>query len=612
MKQPYAWLLCATALGAQAQTAPLLLPLLPMEKHGAHIPAVKSPHGSTKGTSYYTESFETGIDGWTVQNPVGDVPWAWTNTGPGPTASTYPVPPLSTNTGGWMMVDDDFLGTNGVNSETSLISPVIDLSAAPPNLQLEFDQYFQEFQLDHCFVGVSTDGGVTWTETEVNEGVGRDGRPNPELMSVNISDLVSPDPSTVQLRFRYAATWDYGWEIDNVMIKDLPNNDAALLNPRSTLFDFTNTGSDAQPYTIYPQAHLVPMDMNLQIRNNGFATQHNVVATVDVTGPGGDNFSDASSAVDLAPSAVNDVFFSTFTPNGSLGDYNVSFHVTQDENDAVPANNEGSGSFSVSSGTYALDHGSVDQFQRQAPVDLAEAFEVGNKFQMQADDQVIAVQVAIHNATPAGGLIYGAVYTPSTDALIHPTLEGDFTPEHVIDASELNAIGGSTFITMYFTNPVDVLQGNTYQVMAGSFEGGDSVRFATSGLVPAQIALIHYPNLSASFEFTFNKSPMVRAVMASGSIGIFEPDGTLSSVSASPNPFNSSCDLRFELAKSADVRVELHDAIGREVLNEQLGELGAGPRTYHINGDKLGDGLYLYSLIINGSRTSGKLTRKAN
>jgi hypothetical protein len=157
---------------------------LPEHKPGKHqgYPDARSTQGSSaRETDYYFEDFDNGLNGWTITTPVGSVNWELTSTGPGPTPSTYPVPVLNTSTpGGWMIVDDDYLGIPGQATETWLVSPVIDLSEAPVFLKVEFDQYFQEWEADHCYAGVSTNGGVTWSEVEINEGVGRDGRPNPE------------------------------------------------------------------------------------------------------------------------------------------------------------------------------------------------------------------------------------------------------------------------------------------------------------------------------------------------------------------------------------------------------------------------------------------------
>ena len=386
-------------------------------------------------------------------------------------------------------------------------------------------------------------------------------------------------------------------------------NDMALLSAFTTSFDFANTGADAQPYTIYPQAHVVAMEAKAQVKNKGYMAQTNVVSTINIDGPGTDDFTWSAAPTDVDASVVYDQIFDVFQPNGDPGAYQVTFTTTQTEADDIPTNNTLTRDFSVSGNVYALDNGVVESFQRQSPDNLAEVYEVGSKFQFQVDDQITDVQVAIHGATPAGGLIYGAVYDLAPDNTSHPSLRGDFTTEHTIDASELNDVGGSNFITMHFVNPIDVVQGDVVQVMAGTFQASDSVRFATSGFLPLQIALIHYPNLDQNMEFTFTKAPMVRAVLASGPIGIPEQDGLVNVVKAGPNPFSTVCDLRFELARASKVRVELLDGLGRVAIAKDLGELSAGQQLYRVDGTALAAGLYQYSVTINGIRHTGKLQR---
>ena len=609
MLRLYTWPLGLLTMCALAQSAKQL-PLHPEDKHGYHVPAVKGERGMPKGSAFYTENFDNDLGGWTATSDAGEVVWHWTNTGPGPTSSTYPVPPLNTTTG-WAIFDDDYEGSSGEFNESSLVSPVIDLSSAPENLRLTFDQYYQVYDEDlvDVWVGVSTDDGATWDDILINDGVGRDGRPNPEAVDLNISAAVAANPANVRIRFRYAATWDYGWQVDNIAIDELPANDMALLGALTTAFDFEVNGNAAQPYTIYPVAHLAAMEATAKVKNKGYLAQTNVVCSMAITGPNNDDFQSSSTAAPVDPSVEYVEAFEPFQPNGELGQYEAVFTLTQDETDEVPENNTLTRIFEVSPSTYALDNGAVQNYQRQSPDNLDQPYEVGNKYEFQIDDQILAVQVALHEATPEGGTIYGAVYYPSVDTEEHPTIIGDYTDAHTIEAGDLNPIGGSTFVTMEFSNPIDVFAGDVVQVMAGCFEAGDSVHFATSGIVPSQIALIHYPNLATDAEFTFTKTPMVRAVLASGPIGIAEQNGLISVVQAGPNPFTEACDLRFELARASAVRVELHDATGRQVLAEDLGSMAAGQQRFRLNGASLEEGIYLYSVIINGVRHTGKVQR---
>ena len=89
----------------------------------------------------------------------------------------------------------------------------------------------------------------------------------------------------MQLRFRYVSTCDYGWQVDNIVIRDLPNNDMALLRARNTAFDFANTGFDYMDYTMYPLCQLGELVPNATMMNKGFLQQTGVTLNVSVDGP---------------------------------------------------------------------------------------------------------------------------------------------------------------------------------------------------------------------------------------------------------------------------------------------------------------------------------------
>jgi fibronectin type 3 domain-containing protein len=71
----------------------------------------------------------------------------------------------------------------------------------------------------------------------------------------------------------------------------------------------------------------------------------------------------------------------------------------------------------------------------------------------------------------------------------------------------------------------------------------------------------------------------------------------------SPNPFNASTLIRFELGKTSQVRLAIHNALGQRVRTIQAGSLNRG--RHHIQWDSRDDagrematGLYLYQLFI--------------
>ncbi|MEO8591523.1 MAG: T9SS type A sorting domain-containing protein [Flavobacteriales bacterium] len=606
MKRQYTSLLGFAAMAAFAQQQYPALPRHPEARDGFRMPAHATAQAAERGTAYYSESFDSDLNGWTSETEVGIVDWKWTNVGPGPTTSTYPVPALATSTpSGWALIDDDFDGVSGQSTDAWLVSPVIDLSSAPPNLKVEFDQYFQEFQLDQTFVGVTTDGGATWNELEINVDVGRDGRPNPELMDVDISAWVAENPSTVQLRFRYVSVWDYGWQVDNIVITDLPNNDMAILRARNTAFDFANTGFDYMDYSIYPQSQLGDLTPNATVKNKGYLAQTGVTLSVSLDGPLGNENSDATPPTTYAPGTETALSSATVVPSGDLGDYTVTYTVAQTETDEIPENNEMVNTFHVSSNIYAHDDGAVQNYQTQGPDTPDESFEVGNHFVLLQQRTLNAIQVALHDDTQVGGTIYGAIYTPGPTVDDHPALI-DLTEDHTITAADLNTIGGTTFVTLNFASPVVLDVAQPYLVMAGSFDGPDHVHFATSGVSEAQVSTIHYPNLATGFEFFITKTPMVRMVL-SGGVGINEVAGLGMNVANAPNPFAETTTITFGLEHPEQVTLVVTDVTGQQVLAENLGTRSAGENRYQLDGRSLAAGVYTYTLTAGADRTSQRM-----
>ncbi|MCB0770321.1 MAG: T9SS type A sorting domain-containing protein [Flavobacteriales bacterium] len=608
MFRPYTLLSLLIALGTQAQRAHIELPPHPTNKAETVIPGgYRGTAGQARGVAFYTETFDSDLNGWTVQTDVGQVDWHWTDTGPGPTSSTYPVPPLNTE-GGWAILDDDFEGVSGQSSNASLISPMIDLSnTGTPYLKVEFDQYFQEFQLDTTFVGVSTDGGASWEEVLINENVGRDGRPNPELVDVDITALVAPDPSNVMIRFRYVGTWDYGWQVDNIAIRELPANDMAILRASSNAFDFAATGFENMAYSIYPQTQVNSMTPDAVLKNKGYLTQNNVVLSVEVEGPVGSELITTSSSFQFTPTSEGSVDAETFTPSGAIGDYTMTFNVEQTETDEVPENNMVVNTFKVSDNVYGHDDGATQSAIGPGVDNENDAYEVGHHFMMVQDNMLTGIQVAIHESTPVGAAVHGALYNPDNSAGQHPSLM-ELTDDHFVTEADLNGAGDANFITMLFDNPIPVYANETYLVMAGTFDGSEGLRYAYSGSSEAQISIIHYPDLPEDFEFYLTRTPMVRMLLTS-TVGTEDAHNTSGpSIGNRPNPFSSSTTIDYTLPAPGPVLFSVTDITGKTVRTVDLGTRPAGPDMFELDGSDLAPGIYTCTIRSGAQLTSHRIT----
>ena len=158
------------------------------------------------------------------------------------------------------------------------------------------------------------------------------------------------------------------------------------------------------------------MEATAKVKNKGYMEQTGVVSSMTITGPNSDDFNSTAAPTDVDPGLEYTEIFELFQPNGELGSYQVDFAITQNEVDEVPENNTLTRYYTVSANTYAMDNGAVESFQRQTPDNLGENYELGLKFQFQVDDQITAVQAAIHSSTPTGGLIASAVPVPTPPA----------------------------------------------------------------------------------------------------------------------------------------------------------------------------------------------------
>lgn len=612
MERTLTLLLLAATLHANAQLA-TPLPAHPVHRDGPRIPAHEAPPGAPKGSAFYTESFDNDLNGWQSITDEGQVDWKWTNTGPGPTTSTYPVPVLNTSTpSGWAIIDDDYDGLGGVATDASLVSPAIDLSTAPPNLKLEFEQYFQEFQQDACYVGVSTDGGSTWDEIEVNAGVGRDGRPNPELVDVNISPMVAGDPANVRIRFRYTSVWDYGWQVDNVRITELEDNDMAIVQANMTDYSYDANGATSGiEYSMVPNDHVAPMLMNAVMRNRGFLQQTGATLHVDISGPGGSSFSGASVPATYAPLETDTAYVQPYTPSAGVGTYSVTFTVEQDQEDDVPDNNTYAASFQVTDGIYASDDGALDGYYLPSGANDGIAVEIGNVFHMVNDDVAHGVQVALHDSTTVGSLVYAVIYEEHvTEATEHP-VPVEFSLDHEVVAEDLNDLGGSHFITIPFNIPVALDAGRSYMVVVGSYGGEDNTSIGTSGSSAALASNVYYPSgapATNNVMFYTTSTPMVR-LQLSGAVGMVERmvHNGASLGQNLPNPADATTTVPFHLARASEASLEVFDVTGKLVMARQLGHRAAGEHRIELATRDLDAGLYTYTLVVDGQRATKRL-----
>ncbi|MCU0319482.1 MAG: T9SS type A sorting domain-containing protein [Flavobacteriales bacterium] len=580
MKNLYASFLLLAPFAASAQLQP------------ARFTAAPELNGHTKGVSYYSESFDESLNGWSAETTVGVVDWKWTNVGPGPTSSTYPVPPLATSTpSGWAIIDDDFDGVGGQSTDASLISPPIDLSEAPANLRVRFEQYFQEFQLDACFVGVSTDDGTTWDEVEINAGVGREGRPNPEVIEVNISEWVAANPSFVRLRFRYTSTWDYGWQVDNIAIVEQFQYDLMAMGAY-----LSNTGTGEEYHRIPPSQLNPTMLVGGEVKNDGSLPQTGVVANMLVQDESSNEaFSATSTIGNLA--ANTSVFMEEFATVPSLapGLYTATFSATSDqqESDANVTNNSEVRAFEVNNALYGMDGigihpggSTIGSLGTNSFADAEDGLKVMVYYEIIAPQTVHGVQFLLTGNSSAGGYVTAEIYD-TTSVLGNPANFSSpvvESPAYDIVASDVSA--GN--VNLLFDAPVVLQPGAYYAALTLYSNAGAGTIRIQDDLTVAQPALASVIFVPGDQVFTNGNAMAVRLITEIiGGVGTNASNNT---ISVFPNP--STGLVQIELGQDGVQQADLFDATGALVRSfvvnrttmVDLSDLAKGLYTLQVNG----------------------------
>ncbi|MFI7217290.1 S8 family serine peptidase [Micromonospora maritima] len=178
----------------------------------ANVEVPADPEACTTAPGYTVssdgeyETFDgTGVpDGWSVVDNAGTGQvWEFADSGERGN--------LTGGSGNFAIIDSDNYG-NGGRQDTSLVSPVVDLTGVSAPV-IRFNQDYNWLNSDRADVDLSLDGGTTWSNVLRQAADVR----GPKVTEVPIPQAANQ--SQVRVRFHYYdASWEWWWEVDNVLI----------------------------------------------------------------------------------------------------------------------------------------------------------------------------------------------------------------------------------------------------------------------------------------------------------------------------------------------------------------------------------------------------------
>ena len=207
--------------------------------------------GGVAVTNVLSQDFNSGLGAWSIINGSGHTAGTeWQIITPPYTYSTLLTAFNGFDGSKFVAANSDVAGSSLNTTLTRLTSPVFStagLSAAT----LTFKHYHRTLG-DEAFTGIeySTNGGVLWTAvtgaTYTNTASTGASTNPPTLTNVSLALPAGMlGQASIQIRFRYDATWDYYWGIDDVAITS-SSNSTFTWAPTTDLY--TDAGATV-PYT---------------------------------------------------------------------------------------------------------------------------------------------------------------------------------------------------------------------------------------------------------------------------------------------------------------------------------------------------------------------------
>jgi hypothetical protein len=196
------------------------------------------------------------------------------------------------------------------------------------------------------------------------------------------------------------------------------------------------------------------------------------------------------------------------------------------------------------------------------------------------------------------------ILTPADGAEI--TIEGDGETEFTATWSEATDPDGATVLYTWqlsaspnFDDLIVDANVGTETSFTTDFETVAGIMDAAGVAVEGNITLYHRVITSDGELTTTGAASTV--VLTRGTLTNVEPGIGLPTEFALhgnyPNPFNPTTNIRFDLPQSADVRVEMYDILGRQVMTMQHSMQAGANQTISVDAAHLASGTYLYRVV---------------
>ena len=426
---------------------------------------------------------------------------------------------------------------------------------------------------------------------------------NPSLVEFDISTAAG-NQEQIWVRFRWAGTWGYSWEIDDIQIYETPANDIRIDNYLSYTDYFTTGIWEAG---VFAEGQLSSLEAAAKVYNVGYLDQEETTMTLNVNGTD----VGASDPMTLGYQAA-DTLRVPFDM-AEVGSYELNYTVSAMNEDENPSNNTATQSFEVSSLHYGRDNGTMTGL---FPGDGTDDFIALNPYDIFEDVTIYAIDVAIAEGSENGTPVVAHLFDGFDDnylieqygGLIGSTAELDLAAAYSNDGSEDEVV----WYTLVLEDPYTAPGGS---VLAAGFEhyGGSSVQIWESQYAYDNTSFVYGPFGSGSaYDWYYtNETPMVRLNLdpnATNTVSVQEmTTENFQLYPLAPNPAAESTRLQYRLDQAGDVALEVYDMTGKLVQQINRGTQAPGYHSIVLDVTGMNAGVYTTTLVVNGARATERL-----
>ena len=599
---------------------------------------------------------------WIFMDPSGTPSYVSDGT---PTGSDHPggfyssgTDPLASATAGngWLIFDNDFhhggaiSETNpAISTEGTLTSPRLDCSELT-YVGVSWDSYFRwccngASAPVFLEVGVVNDAVTTWTEFDASDNAVQVNTqsPNPLSVSLDVSCAAALEDS-VLLRFAWRQVGSsslqshYFWGLDDVTVTAI--NESTDL--RLTQIVNGDVYNDFE-YRLTPMEQVVDASeggvlAGLMVQNVGTNNAENVDVLVEIFDETGALLWTVNDSLDVVysasggpdcPSQTRDTLY---IPTGweptETGTYTLRIEVTTDTvADPTPENNVLSKEILFTEDIYGHDNEEAIDYQywssqetdasgvptglyapsgfgafyhcpNEGSTAYGLAVRFGSRCSWNLDDQPdeLEFETRLYAVDLTGG---GLNASPYESAFWFFEDLGDLV---------------SSEIYLPFDEPIALNADGFFHFAAVTNEYASPGRLSIQGQSASDT-----DNSTASFRDDFwrqgqSYSPAIRVITSEReAIVMMEEHLAEQGVvlhQNMPNPATDVTAIRFDLAQSHPVVMQVRDGLGRLVTSEDMGVLGAGRHSWDVNLSGWASGLYTYTLQAGNWSTTKKMTVK--